>query len=148
MKIDCRCRYKCTWKTVKYFNDILHLSVPQFYGKWPFLAIWIPFIMPIPIQVSFSWLYQEYSSFLLFFPSFILFPFQYLFSVYFIHYLQSTVPSFSQTTMYFQEFASVVFSILNLFTTFSMYRTVKRLRSSNRLKIVWTAYSVIGIIMW
>uniref|UniRef100_A0A8R1TM24 Post-GPI attachment to proteins factor 3 n=1 Tax=Onchocerca volvulus TaxID=6282 RepID=A0A8R1TM24_ONCVO len=91
-----RCRYKCTWKTVKYFNDILHLSVPQFYGKWPFLAIWIPFIMPIPIQ----------------------------------------------------EFASVVFSILNLFTTFSMYRTVKRLRSSNRLKIVWTAYSVIGIIMW
>uniref|UniRef100_A0A915PTR4 Post-GPI attachment to proteins factor 3 n=1 Tax=Setaria digitata TaxID=48799 RepID=A0A915PTR4_9BILA len=92
---DCfRCRYSCMWKTVKYFNDVLRVSVPQFYGKWPFLAIWLPFILPVP------------------------------------------------------ELGSVLFSILNLLTTLSMYRTVKRLHRSNRLKIVWTAYSVIGIAMW
>uniref|UniRef100_A0A0R3S446 Post-GPI attachment to proteins factor 3 n=1 Tax=Elaeophora elaphi TaxID=1147741 RepID=A0A0R3S446_9BILA len=90
-----RCRYSCIWKTVKYFNDILRLSVPQFYGKWPFSAVWLPLITPIPIQ----------------------------------------------------EFASVIFSLLNLLTTLSMYRTVKHLRSSHRLKIVWTAYSMIGIVM-
>ncbi|MCP9260759.1 hypothetical protein DINM_003916 [Dirofilaria immitis] len=91
-----RCRYSCIWETVEYFTDILRLSVPQFHGKWPFLAVWLPFIMPIPIQ----------------------------------------------------EFASVIFSILNLLTTLSMHRAVKRLHDSNRLKIIWIAYSVIGIIMW
>ncbi|EFO26101.1 hypothetical protein LOAG_02384 [Loa loa] len=91
-----RCRYSCTWKTVKYFNDVLHLSVPQFYGKWPFSAIWLPFIAPVPVQ----------------------------------------------------EFASVIFSILNLLTTLSMYRAVKRLYNSARLKIIWATYSIIGIVMW
>ncbi|KAK6109498.1 Per1-like family protein [Brugia pahangi] len=91
-----KCRYSCKWKTVEYFNDVLHQSVPQFYGKWPFLAIWLPFIVPLPIQ----------------------------------------------------EFASVIFSIMNLLTTLSMYRTVKRLRNSNRLKIVWIVNSMIGIVMW
>ncbi|KAM3716198.1 Protein PER1 [Dirofilaria immitis] len=88
--------FSCIWETVEYFTDILRLSVPQFHGKWPFLAVWLPFIMPIPIQ----------------------------------------------------EFASVIFSILNLLTTLSMHRAVKRLHDSNRLKIIWIAYSVIGIIMW
>ncbi|VBB27524.1 unnamed protein product [Acanthocheilonema viteae] len=91
-----RCRYSCIWKTVKYFDDVLRLSVPQFYGKWPFLAVWLPLIVPVPVQ----------------------------------------------------ELASVIFSVLNLLTTLSMYRTVKNLRNSNRLKIVWTTYSVIGIVMW
>ncbi|CAG9529983.1 unnamed protein product [Cercopithifilaria johnstoni] len=91
-----RCRYNCIWKTVKHFSDVLRLPVPQFHGKWPFLAVWLPLIVSVPIQ----------------------------------------------------EFASVIFSILNLLTTLSMYRTVKRLRSSNRLKIVWTTYSIIGILMW
>ncbi|KAL3986172.1 Per1-like family protein [Acanthocheilonema viteae] len=91
-----RCRYSCIWKTVKYFDDVLRLSVPQFYGKWPFLAVWLPLIVPVPVQ----------------------------------------------------ELASVIFSVLNLLTTLSMYRTVKHLRNSNRLKIVWTTYSVIGIVMW
>lgn len=42
------------WRTVEYFNDVLSLSVPQFYGKWPFLAVWLPLVTPVPIQVSSS----------------------------------------------------------------------------------------------
>ncbi|VDM95701.1 unnamed protein product [Thelazia callipaeda] len=91
-----RCRHTCIWRTANYFTDVLHLSIPQFYGKWPFTAIWLPIIVPVPIH----------------------------------------------------EFGSVVFSILNLLTTYSLYRTVRRLHRLARLKLVWTAYSIIGIMMW
>lgn len=50
-----RCRYKCVWETVAYFQQN-NEDVPQFHGKWPFLALDIP-RFGIFIQVSFrSWL--------------------------------------------------------------------------------------------
>ncbi|VDN32279.1 unnamed protein product [Gongylonema pulchrum] len=90
------CRYNCTWDTVNFFNNVLHNSVPQFHGKWPFAAFWVPFLIPVPIQ----------------------------------------------------ELGSVVFSLMNMLSTLFMFRTVKRLRNSLRLKTVWLAYSLIGTVMW
>lgn len=57
-----RCRQKCIWKTVKYFNDF-GIETPQFFGKWPFIPLEINFFgFFIVIQV-----YCKY--FILFFSS-------------------------------------------------------------------------------
>ena len=40
---DCNdeCKYQCMWQTVDYFREIeKKQTVPQFYGKWPFVRIY------------------------------------------------------------------------------------------------------------
>jgi len=43
---DCfdECKYECMWHTVDYFTEIEKRTVPQFYGKWPFIRIYGEFI--------------------------------------------------------------------------------------------------------
>uniref|UniRef100_A0A915BBP3 Post-GPI attachment to proteins factor 3 n=1 Tax=Parascaris univalens TaxID=6257 RepID=A0A915BBP3_PARUN len=44
------CKYDCIWKTVKYFREVLHEDIPQFYGKWPFIAVRLPLFSIVPMQ--------------------------------------------------------------------------------------------------
>lgn len=38
---DDECKYQCMWRTVDYFVEIeKRQTVPQFYGKWPFVRIY------------------------------------------------------------------------------------------------------------
>lgn len=54
------CRHGCMWKTVDYITNVLRDNVPQFYGKWPFIAVRLPLLYSIPIQevasVAFSFM--------------------------------------------------------------------------------------------
>ncbi|KHN72678.1 Post-GPI attachment to proteins factor 3 [Toxocara canis] len=44
------CKYDCTWRTVSYFTEVLNEEIPQFYGKWPFIAVRLPLLSFIPVQ--------------------------------------------------------------------------------------------------
>ncbi|KAF1751307.1 hypothetical protein GCK72_017861 [Caenorhabditis remanei] len=86
------CRYECMWETTEHFESNFG-NVPQFHGKWPFLAIPLPF-------------------------GFII-----------------------------QEPASVIFSLLNLFTVYKMLQRFKRMKDLPN-RTMWLIYAHVGMFTW
>ncbi|CAI2355426.1 unnamed protein product [Caenorhabditis sp. 36 PRJEB53466] len=86
------CRYDCMWETVELFESNYGI-VPQFHGKWPFLAIPLPYGLVI------------------------------------------------------QEPASLLFSLLNLFSVFLMLRRLKKIRDLPNRKM-WILYAHVGLVAW
>lgn len=86
------CRYDCMWDTVEVFERNFG-NVPQFHGKWPFLAIALPYGFVI------------------------------------------------------QEPASVLFSVLNLMSTYKMVGRFLKMYELP-LRKMWIAYGCIGVITW